>query len=168
VIALKDGDVVVGASVAPDDSQIVLITDAAQLLNFPASSVRPQGPSASGMAGITLAEGSLVIWAGVGDRSSDQVVTLSGSRSVLPGTEALRIKRTPLSEFPQKGRATGGVRAHSFLKGEDILVRAFVGLEPRLLGPTGKPIEFDGEPAKRDASGTSLESSVGFIGEALR
>ena len=30
-------------------------------------------------------------------------------------------------DFPGKGRATGGVRAHSFLKGEDSLALAWVG-----------------------------------------
>jgi DNA gyrase subunit A len=168
LISLKETDSVVGASVATDEAQIVLITDSGQLLNFPASAVRPQGLTAAGMAGIALPEGARVIWAGAHDRETHQVVTLSGSRSVLPGTEALRIKRTPLSEFPAKGRATGGVRAHTFLKGEDVLLRAFVGVEPMLLGPTGKPLDMECEPAKRDASGTPLDHTVGFVGEALR
>ena len=34
---------------------------------------------------------------------------------------------TPYAEYPAKGRATGGVRCHRFLKGEDLLVLAWAG-----------------------------------------
>src|SRR5581483_176493 len=55
VIALKDGDRVVGAVQLPDESQdLVFITSDAQLLRFGASVVRPQGRAAGGMAGIRL------------------------------------------------------------------------------------------------------------------
>lgn len=167
VISLKDGDSVEGAGLSPDGSHIVFITDAAQLLHYEASAVRPQGLQASGMTGISLPQGASVLWAGSVDPQGAQVVTVSGSRSVLPGTEALRIKRSLLSEFPQKGRATGGVRAHSFLKGEDVLVRAFAGTTPLLMGASGKPVELDLEPAKRDASGAPIDTAVSAIGEAL-
>ncbi len=44
LITLKDGDRVVGAAqVTAEDAALVFITDDAQLLHFPASSVRPQG-----------------------------------------------------------------------------------------------------------------------------
>ncbi len=167
VIALKEGDTVRGVGLSPDDSHIVFITDAAQLLHYPASAVRPQGLPAAGMTGIALPAGVSVVWSGTADPGSAQVITLSGSRSVLPGTEALRIKQTPLSEFPTKGRATAGVRAHSFLKGEDLLLQAFVGTRPLLMGSRGTPVEVNLEPAKRDASGGPLDSAVETIGEAL-
>ncbi len=58
VISLKDGDRVVGAAVADrEDLDLVFVTTDAQLLRFPARSVRPQGRSAGGMAGIKLALG---------------------------------------------------------------------------------------------------------------
>ena len=167
VIALKEGDTVRGVGLSPDDSHIVFITDAAQLLHYPASAVRAQGLPAAGMTGISLPAGVSVVWSGTADPGSAEVITLSGSRSVLPGTEALRIKQTPLSEFPTKGRATAGVRAHSFLKGEDLLLQAFVGTRPLLMGSRGTPVEVNLEPAKRDASGGPLDSAVETIGEAL-
>jgi DNA gyrase subunit A len=167
LIALKDGDTVVGAGIAGDDTHCVFITSAGQLLHFPATAVRPQGPSASGMAGIALGEGAGVMWAGALSPKDATVITVSGSSQVLPGTEAVRIKRTPLAEFPSKGRATGGVRAHTFLKGEDVLVRAFVGKTPLALGSQGVPLELDLPEAKRDASGALAPESPEAFGEAL-
>ena len=44
---------------------------------------------------------------------------------------------TPYQEYPAKGRATGGVRRHRFLKGEDGLVLAWAG--PGRHGPRQTP-----------------------------
>jgi DNA gyrase subunit A len=151
--------------VCGDEATIVLITQQARLLQFGAGLVRPQGLSAAGMAGISLGSDDQVIFAGIGEPLAD-VITVSGSSTVLPGTEAQRIKRTPLSEFPAKGRATGGVRAHSFLKGEDQLVNAFVGINPRALGQKGTAQEIPELPGKRDASGAALHHPIGFLGFA--
>ena len=68
VIALKDGDRVVGAvQLTDEDQELTFITSDAQLLRFPASSVRPQGRAAGGMAGIRLAPRARVIWFGAVD-----------------------------------------------------------------------------------------------------
>jgi len=65
VITLRDGDRVVGAvQLASEDQDLVFVTSDAQLLRFGASSVRPQGRSAGGMAGIRLSRGASVIWFG--------------------------------------------------------------------------------------------------------
>ena len=160
IIGLKEGDRVVGAWTSREDQHIVLVSDHASLLHFPATAVRPQGLPASGMAGMSLPEGASVL-CGAGVEPGDAwVVTVSGSTTVLPGTGAQRVKRTPLSEFPPKGRATGGVRAHTLLKGEDTLVRAWVGPRPLAVDTRGKPVALPENPAKRDASG---QPSVGVI-----
>ncbi len=126
IISLKDGDQVVGAAVATqDDLDLVFITSNAHLLRFPASTVRPQGRAAGGMAGIKLSPGASVAAFAVVDPTRDGVVvTSSGSAGALPGTEPGSLKVTPYAEYPAKGRATGGVRCHRFLKGEDLLVLA--------------------------------------------
>src|SRR5690606_14884169 len=49
IVTLKDGDEVVGAAQGPDAEELVFVTSDAQLLHFPAGSVRPQGRSAAGM-----------------------------------------------------------------------------------------------------------------------
>ncbi|MEO8328935.1 MAG: DNA topoisomerase IV subunit A, partial [Candidatus Nanopelagicales bacterium] len=64
LIALKDGDFVVGAAATGSEDELVFVTSDAQLLRFPASSVRPQGRSASGMTGIRLAKGAAAVFFG--------------------------------------------------------------------------------------------------------
>ena len=72
------------------------------------------------------------------------------------------------AEFPSKGRATGGVRAHSFLKGEDRLRLAWVGVGPaRALGSDGAARQLPDAGAKRDGSGQPLDAVVGTIGRAI-
>jgi DNA gyrase subunit A len=65
LITLKDGDRVIGAAyLAGDDAELVFITSDAQLLRFSASSVRPQGRQAAGMAGVRLSDGAAATWFG--------------------------------------------------------------------------------------------------------
>src|SRR5690606_8124239 len=81
------------------------------------------------------------------------VVTVSAPTNALPGTDPGRAKVTPLREFPAKGRATGGVRAHAFLKGEDALTLAWVGPAPALaVASDGAVRTLPDSGAKRDAS----------------
>jgi DNA gyrase subunit A len=172
LITLKDDDRVVGAvQLAGDDAELVFIATDAQLLRFPAASVRPQGRPAGGMAGVKLADGASVVWFGavgpdaasldpVGsaggrrDRSAEVVVvTVSGRSGALPGTGAASVKVTPFAEFPAKGRATGGVRCQRFLKGEDGLIQAWVGPSP-VVGMTaaGTPVDLSEMVGRRDGS----------------
>jgi len=169
VISLKPGDAVVGVDQAPDGTEFVFVTSDAQLLRFFASTVRPQGLSAGGMAGINLSAGASVIFFGVVDAAADVVVaTVSGSSSALAGTDPGRAKISVLDEFPAKGRATGGVRAHAFLKGEDELTVAWAGPSPAHgLGPDGALRVLPAAGAKRDASGSLLDAVVTTIGSSL-
>jgi DNA gyrase subunit A len=168
IIALRDGDAVVGAAHCPDDAELVFVTTSAQLLRFGAATVRPQGRSAGGMAGIRLGNDENVIFFGVIDslqRDSVQVVTISGSTSWLAGTQAGNAKVCEFSEFPAKGRATGGVRAHRFLKGEDTLILAWVGSSPpRAVGTSGQPLDLPVQLGRRDGSGEALHNVVAALG----
>jgi DNA gyrase subunit A len=165
-IGLKPGDSVVGATQAPEDEDLVFITSNAQLLRFPVSGVRPQGLPAGGVAGVALASGASVIWFGSVPRSDDAVVaTVSTSSSALPGTDNGRAKVSALSEFPAKGRATQGVRAHAFLKGEDGLTVAWAGIAPpHAVGTDGAARTLPDWLSKRDGSGSPLDAVIGTIG----
>jgi DNA gyrase subunit A len=155
VIGLKDGDEVVGAvELRTGDEELCFISSDAQLLHFTAAGVRPQGRSGGGMAGIKLASGHDVVWFGALDPVSSVVVTASGSSTALPGTEPGSVKVTPFVEYPGKGRATGGVRCHRFLKGEDALIFAWAGTAPaRAAASSGSPVELPEATGRRDGSG---------------
>jgi DNA gyrase subunit A len=171
VIALKDGDEVVGAAqgadaAGSDAEELVFVTSDAQLLHFPAESVRPQGRSAAGMAGIRLSTGASVIHFTSVDPGSDAVVaTVSTNGDTIAGTDPGRAKVSLFAEFPGKGRGTGGVRCHAFLKGESALALAWAGPAPALaVGADGAVRDLPEAGAKRDASGSALDAVIGSIG----
>jgi DNA gyrase subunit A len=168
VMGLKPGDDVVGAAAAPDGTELVFVTSDAQLLRFPAATVRPQGAPAGGMAGINLSPSAGAIFFGAVDGADAVAVTVSGADGVIPGTDAGRVKVSAFTEFPAKGRATSGVRAHALLKGEDRLTLAWVGRAPALaVGPDGAVRTLPAATAKRDASGQPLDGVIGSIGRTL-
>jgi DNA gyrase subunit A len=167
LIGLKDGDTVVGAvELAAADDDLVFITSDAQLLRFDAPSVRPQGRAAGGMAGVRLASGAHVVFFGAVTRDADAlVVTIAGSSAALPGTDAGTAKVAAYSEYPPKGRGTGGVRAHRFLRGEDTLLLGWVGPAPaKATASSGVAIELPAANGRRDGSGTPLPAPVLAIG----
>jgi DNA gyrase subunit A len=75
------------------------------------------------------------------------------------------VKVAPYAEFPAKGRATGGVRCHRFLRGEDVLLLAWAGPAPAL-GATedGTPVNLPGPSGKRDGSGIGLAAPLATVG----
>jgi DNA gyrase subunit A len=171
VIGLRDGDEVVGACTVTDDDELVLVTTDAQLLHFPASAVRPQGRPAGGMAGIKVSPGASVLFFGavarsaVDDVAAARVVTVAGASDALPGTQAGTVKVTPFALYPAKGRATGGVRAHRFLRGEDALLHAWVGPSPaRATGSAGQAVDLPEPVDRRDGSGSPLAAPVHALG----
>ncbi|MBK8469571.1 MAG: DNA topoisomerase IV subunit A [Actinomycetales bacterium] len=156
LITLRAGDSVVGAAPAGrDDLDLVFLTTDAQLLRFPAAAVRPQGRAAGGMSGIRLTPTARAMWFGVLDPTIDGVViTASGTSGALSGTQPGAVKATPYAEYPAKGRGTGGVRCHRFLKGEDTLVLAWAGPVPaRAAAANGGPVELPAASGRRDGSG---------------
>lgn len=169
VISLRDGDRIVGATqLRTGEEDLVFITSDAQLLRFPAASVRPQGRAAGGMAGVKLAAGAAVLSFTAVDPSADAAVfTVAGSHGTLDDSERTW-KLTPFDQYPRKGRATGGVRCQRFLKGEDVLVFAWAGGTPaRAAQKNGAPAELPAPDPRRDGSGTPLTSPVAVIAGPL-
>jgi DNA gyrase subunit A len=184
VISLKPGDRVVGAvQLASEDQDLVFITSDAQLLRFAAAGVRPQGRAAAGMAGIRLSARASVIWFGAvaalapdggaedhaasggSAAAGNVVVTVAGAAGALPGTSAATVKVTPYQEYPAKGRATGGVRCHRFLKGEDALVLAWAGPAPaRGATAAGVAVDLPIADGRRDGSGARVRQPLAALG----
>ena len=193
VISLKEGDRVVGAvQLASEDQDLVFITSDAQLLRFSAAAVRPQGRAAAGMAGVRLSARAWVVWFGAvtpdgtagGAAGGDPafpggdpafpggdpaigpvVVTVAGAAGALPGTGAATVKVTPYREYPAKGRATGGVRCHRFLKGEDSLMLAWAGPAPaRGATEAGVAVNLPPADGRRDGSGVRVRQPLTALG----
>jgi DNA gyrase subunit A len=168
VIRLEAGDRVVGAiELTTAAAELVFVTNDAQLLHFPATAVRPQGRSGGGMAGIKLGIGASVVYFGAVSAMEVVVATVSGTSRALPGTDAGSVKVTGFEHYPAKGRATGGVRCHRFLKGEDAVLLAWVGLAPAIAAaPSGSPVPLPAVDARRDGSGTPSSQPIAAIGSA--
>ncbi|WP_414940116.1 DNA gyrase/topoisomerase IV subunit A [Amycolatopsis sp. cmx-11-51] len=149
VISLKDGDEVVGATWLTDGNEaLAFLSSEASLLRYAASLVRPQGLKGGGMAGINLnGDAEVVFFAAIrtddAEHGEPMVVTATGAS----------VKVTPFSEYPAKGRATGGVRAQRLLKGETRLVVGWIGPRPAGAARNGDPVELPEIDPRRDGSG---------------
>lgn len=180
VIDLKEGDSVVLAAPADDEDRLVFVASDSSLLTFAAQHVRPQGRTAGGMAGIRLAEGchvaafnvvpaGKVSWIAGDDEDFDTasgavVLTVAGDDDALPGTENGSAKVTPFELYPCKGRGTGGLRSQRFLKGQNALIAARIGLFPlHASSENGTPVELPAPDMRRDASGVELAAPIAFV-----
>ena len=137
IIALKDGDRVVGAvqlrQRGPGPGVHHQRRPAAALPGVgraPAGPQRrrawpgsgwPPGPARSGSAPSTRTAARRVRWWSPWPAATARC----------PGPAASSVKVSAYTEYPAKGRATGGVRCHRFLKGEDALVLAWAGARAR-------------------------------------
>lgn len=168
VITLKGDDVVVGAvELQTGTEELTFVTNEAQLLHFNAANVRPQGRTGGGVAGIKLGAGARAIF--FGSVSRDGIVVTGAGHPSSPNGEITSLKVAPFTEFPAKGRATAGVRAHRFLRGENHLTFAWVGSAPaRAADASGKAIgkllTLDDADGKRDGSGDTVPGQIAAIG----
>ncbi|ONI76873.1 DNA topoisomerase IV [Actinosynnema sp. ALI-1.44] len=149
VITLKDGDEIIGATWLKDGTETVaFVSSDSSLLRFAASLVRPQGLKGGGMAGINLGKEAEAVFFGAVRTDDDE----HGEPMVVTST-GMSVKVTPFAEYPAKGRATGGVRTHRFLKGETRLVLAWIGPRPAGASNTGSAVELPEPDMRRDGSG---------------
>jgi len=177
VIALRAGDEVVGAVELYDgEEELVLFSSAGDLLRFPASAVRPQGRTAGGIAGMKLSGDAVVVgFAAValagGETLFDDPVVVTGAglppeRGKGPAVVS-SVKVTPLSDYPRKGRATGGVRVQRLLSGEGRLVLGWAGPAPAWAAAVGgDPVELPSGYGRRDGSGTPVDRAPVAVGRA--
>ena len=99
-ISLKEGDALEWARLTRGQDEILLVTAQGQALRFREDEVRPMGRQAAGVTGIRLKPGDRVV--------AMDVVEPEGFLMVV--TEKGYGKRTPLSEYSRKHRATQGIR----------------------------------------------------------
>ena len=91
--------------------------------------------------------------------------SIATGSNTLPGTATHSVKVTDFAEYPLKGRATAGVRAHRFLKGEDHLELAYAGAGPaRASSAAGVVRALPTEYSRRDGSGVPLAQGIDLLG----
>lgn len=98
-ITLDDGDELGWVRLTHGDSQVILVTEQGQALRFAENEVRSMGRTAAGVTGIRLAKGDFL--------TSMEVVEPDAYLMIV--TTRGYGKRTLLSEYPIRSRATGGV-----------------------------------------------------------
>lgn len=102
---LNDGDELIGVDITTDDSEIMLFSDAGKVVRFSQDQVRSMGRTATGVRGIRLEAGQKVVSLIV----PRQVAEDEAEPAILTVTENGYGKRTPISDYPAKSRATKGV-----------------------------------------------------------
>ena len=128
-INLDEGDALVGVGLTDGERDIVMFASNGKTVRFSESAVRSMGRTATGVRGIKLAAGedvvSLIVAESAGGIESEgeeqdsaediQIEAVEGELVdgngpyILTATENGYGKRTPLSEYPRKGRGTQGV-----------------------------------------------------------
>jgi DNA gyrase subunit A len=100
-INLDEGDALVGVALSDGTRDIMLFASNGKAVRFAGNTVRPMGRTATGVRGMKLAQGEEV-------RS---LVVLDGDGDILTASEHGYGKRTPVGDYPRKGRGTQGVIA---------------------------------------------------------
>ncbi len=120
---LADGDAVVAALLSRGQGEYFVTTDNAQTLRFSDEGLRAQGRVGQGVAALALGPGAKVVSAAYLDH--DEQNTMSDPLSLFVVTESGLGKKVPLSQYPQKGRATAGV-VTTELVGKDKVFMAMI------------------------------------------
>jgi len=100
-INLAEGDALVNAELSDGNRDIMLFASNGKAVRFAGNTVRPMGRTATGVRGMKLAEGEEVV----------SLIVVDGDGDILTASERGYGKRTPVSEYPRKGRGTQGVIA---------------------------------------------------------
>jgi DNA gyrase subunit A len=156
VISLKDDDTLISAGLVFEDDEFVFISSDTSLLHFSAKLVRAQGRSGGGVAGVSLSADSKLVSFSVVPSNEEAPVVLTYTGET--------IKLTPLALYPSKGRGTGGVRSHKFLKEETQLIKAWVGTNPISSNAKGEPVALPAIDPRRDGTGSKVEGIIEHIG----
>ena len=97
-INLDESDALVGVALTDGESDVLMFASNGKTVRFDEGEVRSMGRTAGGVRGMKLAEDAQVV---------SMIVAREGD--ILTATERGYGKRTPLDEFPKKGRGTQGV-----------------------------------------------------------
>ena len=100
-INLDDGDALIGVALTNGERDVMLFASNGKAVRFAENAIRTTGRNTTGVRGIRLAKGEEV-------RS---LIVVDGDGDILTASERGFGKRTPVDEYPRKGRGTQGVIA---------------------------------------------------------
>ncbi|MEO6102595.1 MAG: DNA gyrase subunit A [Pseudoxanthomonas sp.] len=100
-INLDDGDALVGVALTDGSRDVMLFASNGKAVRFAEREVRAMGRTATGVRGIRLAPGEAVV----------SLIVIEGDGDILTASQRCFGKRTPVVEYPRKGRGTQGVLA---------------------------------------------------------
>ena len=100
-INLDEGDALIGAALTDGGADIMLFASNGKAVRFDEGAVRSMGRTATGVRGMRLAAGEDVV----------SLIALDGEGDILTASARGYGKRTPVADYPKKGRGTQGVLA---------------------------------------------------------
>jgi len=116
-INMREGDELVDVLLTDGKDEVVLVSRKGQAIRFREPLVRPMGRQTAGVIGMRLAEDDEVIALGVPSQGEELIsVTRQGYG-----------KRSPLRDYPVKGRGGKGVIGHTLTRKTGLLAGAFIG-----------------------------------------
>ena len=99
-INLRDDDQLIGVKITDGQQVVMLSTSGGKATRFAETQVRAMGRTAAGVRGVRMPEGQQVISLIVGDQGDVLTVSENGFG-----------KRTPIEQFPVRGRGASGVKS---------------------------------------------------------
>jgi DNA gyrase subunit A len=116
-ISIRDDDELVAVRRTSGDNDIIMVSRSGQAARFNESQVRPMGRDTAGVRGMNVSQkGNAVLAMGVA-RDDEELLVV---------TENGYGKRTPISEYPVKGRGTMGVKTITLTDRKGALAGALV------------------------------------------
>ena len=100
-INLDDGDALVNVAITNGHSEVMLFASNGKAVKFNESEVRSMGRTATGVRGMRIPDGVRVT----------SLIVVDGDGDILTASARGYGKRTPVADYPRKGRGTQGVLA---------------------------------------------------------
>ena len=100
-LRLEEGDSLIAAAITDGTREVMLFSDAGKVIRFKESNVRTMGRTARGVRGMRLQDGQQLI----------SMIIPEENAQILTASERGYGKRTPIDEYPQRGRGGQGVIA---------------------------------------------------------
>ncbi|MGH8516935.1 MAG: DNA gyrase subunit A, partial [Panacagrimonas sp.] len=123
-VDLRVDDALVGVAITNGGNDILMFSDAGRVIRFNESDVRSMGRNATGVRGMRLAEGEGEGEAATSGAKVVSLIVIDGDGDILTASERGYGKRTPVDEYPRKGRGTQGVIALKTTERNGLLVGA--------------------------------------------